>query len=134
MGQFLGNSSSLFSHSMGHRDWWRDYFYDHPLLAQKASQAYSNMSKDKPKVFCKQCWATAVTTKSNGMKRMFSKGEELPNMTKPQLKQAVSSFYLFIYYKLYISPNFFDAVWAPDINDSGRLWMQCHAENCIQHL
>jgi hypothetical protein len=61
MGQFLGNSSSLFSHSMGHRDWWRDYFYDHPLLAQKASQAYSNTSKDKPKVFCKQCWATAVT-------------------------------------------------------------------------
>ena len=30
--------------------------------------------------------------------------------------------------------NAFDTVWAPEINDPGRLWMQCRAENCIRHL
>jgi hypothetical protein len=45
---------------MGQWDWWREFFYSHPLLAQKDAQAYSNVLKDKPKVFCKQCWATAV--------------------------------------------------------------------------
>ena len=49
---------------MGQWDWWRDYFYDHPLLAQKDAQAYSNALKDKPKVFCKQCWAVAVTAET----------------------------------------------------------------------
>ena len=52
------------SSAMGQQDWWRRFFYDHPLLVQKDVQAYSNASKDKPKVFCKQCWAVAVAAEN----------------------------------------------------------------------
>jgi len=41
------------------RSWVRDFFKDHPKLAQKSPEAYSGTrgTRDKPKVFCKLCLA-----------------------------------------------------------------------------
>jgi len=52
------------SSAMGQWDWWREFFYDHPLLVQKDAQAYSNALKAKPKVFCKQCWTAMVAAEN----------------------------------------------------------------------
>lgn len=40
-----------------HRHWTRDFFKDHPKLAQRAHEAYSGTrgTHDKPKVFCQAC-------------------------------------------------------------------------------
>ncbi|KAH9046941.1 hypothetical protein EDB84DRAFT_1557976 [Lactarius hengduanensis] len=50
------------SHTGGrssNRSWARDFFKDHPKLAQKALEAYSGTgaTHDKPKVYCKLCLA-----------------------------------------------------------------------------
>jgi hypothetical protein len=46
------------------RSWVRDFFKDHPKLAQKAPEAYSGTrgTHDKAKVFCKLCLANRVNT------------------------------------------------------------------------
>ena len=46
------------------RSWVRDFFKDHPKLAQKSQEAYSGMrgTHDKPKLFCKLCLAYRVNT------------------------------------------------------------------------
>lgn len=41
---------------MGNRKWPRSDLIDHPLLNSKDPRAYSNLGKDKPKVFCRECW------------------------------------------------------------------------------
>jgi hypothetical protein len=44
------------------RSWIRDFFKDHPKLAQKLPEAYSGTrgTHDKPKVFCKLCLAYRI--------------------------------------------------------------------------
>ncbi len=44
------------------RSWVRDFFKDHPKLAQKAVEAYSGTrgTHDKAKVFCKLCLAHRI--------------------------------------------------------------------------
>ncbi|KAH8978970.1 hypothetical protein EDB86DRAFT_2984329, partial [Lactarius hatsudake] len=53
------------SHTGGrpsNRSWARDFFKDHPKLAQKALEAYSGTraTHDKAKVYCKLCLAKHV--------------------------------------------------------------------------
>ena len=116
------------------RGWWREFFEDHPGLAAKTAESYTNPTlarPDKQKVWCKQCFARRIAEEQAHDEKEVAVGQRGSVRDGSTIRQTCAFF----------PPTHHDAesdihhkVWAMGQHEPNRGWQSNAQDTLLNHL
>ena len=113
-------------------NWIRELFHDHPLLSTRDVRAYSKPdTKERPKVYCKQCWDRHIAAEMAADEAEIQEGRRIQPRDLAEIQDIRM---LCLLHSVNGDITDWLIVWAYDIHDQRARWIQGRKETLLRHL